>query len=351
MSAPALVPPKISVVILNYNGAVWLQRCFDSLRAQTIFPAIEVIVADNASADGSDKFAEEVLRTWSNGLFIQNGGNLGFSEGNNRGAARATGQFLFFLNNDTWLEPDCLEQLYNAAVVHQADGGMPVVLDYPDDHFQSLGASGFDWFGIPNDQPPTSAPVELFAAAGCSILVRSEMFRRVGGFDAAHFLYAEETDLSWRILIAGGRLFGVPAARMHHRGGVAVNPEGQTRVVESRTSETKRFLANRNGLLLLLKNAQHVLLLLVIPHLFLLGFEALVSLLLVRRWSYVRQSYVRAVPACWAMRAHVRDWRRRIRGFRQRGDFQMLRFLRFKPSRWTDFTKLLHWGVPKVDRR
>ena len=122
-------------------------------------------------------------------------------------------------------------------------------------------------------------------------------------------------------------------------------------MVESRTSETKRFLANRNGLLLLLKNAQHVLLLLVIPHLFLLGFEALVSLLLVRRWSYVRQSYVRAVPACWAMRAHVRDWRRRIRGFRQRGDFQMLRFLRFKPSRWTDFTKLLHWGVPKVDRR
>ena len=343
--------PKISVVILNYNGAAWLQRCFDSLRAQTFFSSIEVIVADNASSDGSDRFAAEALRSWPNALFLPNGGNLGFSEGNNRGAARATGQFLFFLNNDTWLEPDCLQKLYHGTLAAGADGGMPLVLDYGDDHFQSLGASGLDWCGLPNDQKPSSEPVELFAAAGCSILVSAEMFRRVGGFDGGLFMYAEETDLSWRIQIAGGRLVGIPAARMHHRGAVAVNPQGQARVVESRTSETKRFLANRNGLLLILKNAQHLLLLLVIPHLLLLLAEALLSLILVRRWSYVRQSYLRAIAACWPLRGHVRQWRQRIRAFRRRGDLQLLRFLKLKPSRWTDFTKLLHWGLPKVDPR
>ena len=344
-------PPKISVVILNYNGQAWLARCFESLRAQTLFSEIEVIVADNASTDGSDRFAAQTLATWPNGRFVQNGGNLGFSEGNNRGAAAATGKFLFFLNNDTWLEPDCLEQLYRGALQTGADAGMPVVLDYGDNHFQSLGASGIDWCGVPNDQKPAPGPVELFAAAGCGILVRADRFNQVGGFDPGHFMYAEETDLSWRVLIAGGRVAGIPAARMHHRGAAAVNPEGHTRVVESRTSETKRFLANRNGILFILKNAQHILLLLVIPHLALLAAEAFVSLLIVRRWSYVRQSYWKAFTACWAFRGHVLSWRRRIRAFRVRGDFYMLRYLKLKPSRWTDFTKLLHWGVPKVDRR
>src|SRR5262245_60733399 len=103
--------PAISIVILNYNGAKWLDRCLESIRQQTIFERIEVIVADNASSDGSDQLAQKLLEGWPNGRFIANGGNLGYCAGNNRGAAAATGKYLFFLNNDTWLEADCLEKL------------------------------------------------------------------------------------------------------------------------------------------------------------------------------------------------------------------------------------------------
>src|SRR3954468_18061270 len=87
-------PPIISVVILNYNGARWLERCLASLQEQTIFKRIEVIVADNLSTDGSDRLAEKLVRDWSNGRFIQNGENLGFCEGNNRGAKPAIGEYL-----------------------------------------------------------------------------------------------------------------------------------------------------------------------------------------------------------------------------------------------------------------
>ena len=140
--------PLISVVILNYNGAKWIERCLLSLRQQTIFSRIEAIVADNRSSDGSDLLAEKLLGEWTNGRFVQNGLNLGFCEGNNRGALPATGQYLFFLNNDTWLEPDCLEVLLHETERMKADAATPLVMNFDDDSFQSLGAAGFDIFGL-----------------------------------------------------------------------------------------------------------------------------------------------------------------------------------------------------------
>src|SRR6266566_5424673 len=122
MTNPDTIQPKISVVVLNYNGRQWLARCFDSLERQTIFHQIEVVLTDNNSTDGSDKFAEEWLaRTGAKGRVVQNGTNLFYCGANNNGVARAVGEFLLFLNNDTWLEPDCLEKLYNETVKVGAD--------------------------------------------------------------------------------------------------------------------------------------------------------------------------------------------------------------------------------------
>ncbi len=72
-NAPAR--PAISVVVLNYNGARWIKRCLESLRAQTIYAQLEVLVADNASTDGSDVTAETILKNWPNARFVQNGDN------------------------------------------------------------------------------------------------------------------------------------------------------------------------------------------------------------------------------------------------------------------------------------
>jgi GT2 family glycosyltransferase len=340
---------KISVIVLNYNGQAWLPRCLESLERQTIFQDTEIIVTDNASSDGSDHFAADWLRRANRGRVVQNGANLWYCGANNNGAAAATGKYLFFLNNDTWLEPDCLEKLYDGVEAAGADAATPLVLNYEDNSFQNCGGPGFDLFGLISNTRPLKETVEIFAACGCSLLVRAGMFRQIGGFPPELLIYADETDLSWRVWIAGGKVVCVPHARLHHRGAAVVNPKGETKAVESRTSETKRYLANRNGILLLMKNCHNFLLLLLLPHLVLLLMEAAAALLLVRRWSYVRNSYLAAVRDAIGMMPHVREWRRRIRGFRRRGDFWMLRFLRLVPSRWWEIKRLFTAGVPKVD--
>jgi GT2 family glycosyltransferase len=344
----AASPPVISVVILNYNGAKWLERCLASLQEQTIFNRIEVIVADNLSTDGSDRLAEKLVRDWSNGRFIQNGENLGFCEGNNRGARPAIGEYLFFLNNDTWLEPACLEILLQETEKAGAAAATPLVLNYDDATFQSLGAGGFDLFGLATARLSHAHTREVLMPEGCSYLIRRELFTALGRFDAELFMFADEFDLSWRVWVAGRKAVAVPAARLHHRGAANVNPKGDGAVVEFRTSDTKRFFANRNNLLTLLKNAQHVLLLLALLQIGLLAAEAVVALLLVRRWGFVKRAYLDAVADCWRLRSHILAERKRVREFRRRSDWWMLRFLRWRPNRWDEVRRLRQFGGPKV---
>ena len=343
--------PLVSVVISNKNGSQWLPKCFASLRRQTIFSQLEVIVADNCSVDGSPDLARRELAAFPQAKVIDNARDLGIAGGQNAGADAAQGRLLFFLNNDTWLEPDCLELLVREFNAQGASAASPLGMDYDDDAFQCIGSSGLDFFGLPDTGLPLAQTAERFTATGCAFLVDAELFRRLGCFDGDYFLNCEETDLSWRIWLAGGKIIGVPAARLHHRGAAGVNPEGQTKVIESRTSDTKRYLTNRNWILSLLKNSQHILLLLLIPHLLLLLAEALASLVLVRRWSHVRRAYLSAIVDAFRMMPHVCEWRRKIRGFRKRGDFWMLRFLRLTPSRWVEVKRLFAVGVPKVDKR
>lgn len=352
MSLPETSPskPKISVVILNYNGQQWLPRCLESLEAQTFFSEIETIVVDNKSPDGSGRLAAEWFERGIRGKFIQNEVNQYFCEGNNTGAAVATGEFLLFLNPDLWLERDCLEKLYAGVIASGADAATPMVLEYDDDTIQNSGGPGFDLFGIAvHHRKPPVETAEVFVACGCSLLVRREMFHKIGGFPSEFLMYGEESDVSWRVWIAGGKVVVVPSARLHHRGAVAVNPAGGTKVMESRTSETKRFLANRNSLLLILRNAQHVLLLLLLTHLMLLFLEALASLILIRRWQFVRKSYLQAALEAFRMMPQVRQWRSQTNAFRKRSDFGMLRFVRLIPSRYVEVKKMLAAGVPKVD--
>ena len=282
--------PSISVIILNYNGRKWLKHCIHSVLDQTIGSEIEIIVADNLSSDGSDRLAEVLLSGAPNGQFIQNGANLGYCEGNNRAARRASGEYLFFLNNDAWLEPDCLEILLRETRHAAASAATPYVMDWSDNQEQWFYAGGFDLFGLPSFNHSPRETSEVFMPAGCSYLIQRELFTRLGEFDPHLFMYADELDLSWRVWISGHSAVVVPTARLHHRGAVEVNPAGGERVVEFRTSETKRYYANRNCLLVLLKNSENILLLLIPLQIFLLLVEATAALVLIRRWSFIRKS-------------------------------------------------------------
>lgn len=340
--------PDISVVILNYNGAVWIQRCLKSLAEQTIFDRIEVIVADNLSSDGSDRMAEAQLAGWQRGRFVQNGQNLGYCEGNNRGAAVATGEFLFFLNNDTWLEPNCLEILLDEVRKKGAAAATPLILDYDSDQFQSMGADGFDMFGLASPRRPRSHTIPILMPEGCSYLIQRDLFHRIGQFDTEFFMYGDEMDLSWRVWFAGHDAIAVPASRLHHRSAANVNPAGGAKMVEHRTSDSKRYYSSRNSLVLILKNAQHFLLLLAFSQLVLTVLESLVVALAIRRWSFAKRNGWDALRDTWKLRHHICQARRKHRLFRQRGDWFMARFLRWRPNRWDEVVRVCKQGWPKV---
>jgi GT2 family glycosyltransferase len=353
ISRPADTAPLISVIVLNYNGAAWLERCLDSLHHQTLAGRLEVIVADNASPDRSDLMAAELMQTWPNGRVSRHGINLGYAGGNNRAAEQARGRYLFFLNNDTWLEADCLERLLQEVQSAGAAVAAPQVMDYLDgnDSKQAVGGLGFDIFGLISGSANLSNRREVFIAAGCSLLIEAEVFRQLGGFDAEFFMYADEYDLCWRVWLAGHKVIWAPSARLHHRGAAAVNPRGQQKVLENRTSDTKRFYANRNNLLVLFKNCQHVLLITVPLQLLLLTMEASFMALLTRRWSHIRRAYAEALWDCWRLRRHILAERRRLRRLRRRGDFWMLRFLCARFNRWDELRRFRRFGLPKVDHK
>jgi GT2 family glycosyltransferase len=343
MSSPATTSPAflVSVVVVNYNCLKWLDRFFPSLRAQTIFDRTEVIMVDNTSRDGSAEICGKEMTTWPNGVFLPTGGNYGFGGGSNRGAKIARGKYLFFLNPDVWLEPNCLEELVRHAEGEKIKVAGPLVLDYDSDDRQKVGASGFDLFGCLMPLKPREISQNTRFAAGPFFFISRELFQKLGGFDDEFFLFNEEMDLSWRAWVAGESIAFLPSARIHHQGASSGN-----RAIENRTNEIKRLYANRNQLLAILKNAQSVLLLLALNQTILIFAEAVAGTLLARQFSFFGQAFLKPIASCWRLRRHIFEKRRLNRTLRQRGDWWMLRhFLRFGFGRSADVKLLLQFGA------
>ena len=343
------MPAEISLIILNYQGEPWLGRCLESVCAQTAFARLEVVVVDNVSTDKSREICDSFCGRLPQLQFIANQENHWYCEGNNIGARAANSPLLFFLNNDVWLEADCVEKLLTAVAKTPADIFAVRVLDYANDRYQGFGALGFDWLGCVVSVPDHDRPRELFSAYGCAFVIRKESFERIGGFPAEVQAYTDEIDLAWRVWISGGSVISEPAAKIHHRGAAAANAAGGSQLVEFRTNEAKRFLAVRNGTLFWFKNGRHILRLMLLPHLLLYVCEAIVWLALTRRWGFVWRSYFGGVVAAFRMEATTRKWRKQNNQMRQHGDFWMLRFLHLQLGRWTEVRSLAKLGRPKVD--
>jgi GT2 family glycosyltransferase len=338
--------PLVSVIVVCHNDGKWLPRCLESLRAQTIFDRVEIIIADNASQDQSDMLAQNLIADWPNATFLATGGDFGFCLAANKAAAISRGKYVQVLNPDTWLEPDFLEQFYQTLEQTNAAAAGPVVLNYEDNSLQAEGCPGFDFTG--NYMPPRKGrpPEPLFCLAGF-FFIRRELFVRLGMLDEKCFMYGEEMDLSWRIWIAGERIVPSRQARIHHRGAAGVNPAGGTKVVENRTSVQKRFLANRNRLLFIAKNCQHLLLLMLLPCAAVILLEGLVTLAMTRDWQLSKATSLDAIRNLWHLRPHVREQRQRIKTFRRHGDFWMLRFFRFGYGRWDEIVSIFKAGFPR----
>ena len=338
--------PLVSVIIICHNDGRWLPRCLESIRAQTIYREFELIIADNASTDGTAEQAQALIAGWSNARFFPTGGDNGFGIACNRAAELATGKYLYLLNPDVWLEPECIERLYETADREGVAAVGGSVLEYDDNSIQVYNCDGFDIFGngMPVGNEKAVGPV---FAISCFYFVRRDTFQRVGELDEKFFLYGEEMDLGWRLWISGEKIVSAQGARVHHRGAAGVNPAGGSRQIENRTSTQKRFLANRNRLLGIAKNCQHILLLMFIPCALLVLFEGALTLVMTRNFNLAKESSFDALLSCWKLRSHIRQQRQKIANFRTHGDFWMLRFFRPGFGRMYEVKQILKRGFPR----
>ena len=241
--------PTVSVVIVNFQRPDDTVACLQALRTLD-WPAdaLEVIVVDNASGDGS---VERIRAADAGAKVIAANENAGFAGGCNRGAAAATGKYLAFLNNDA--RPD--EQWLRAAVpVLESDGVACVaskVLDWDGQTVDFVDAAlsfyghGFKLHvGVPAEGIGDE-PADVLFASGAAMIIDTIVFRELGGFDERYFMFFEDVDLGWRLWVTGYQVRYVPASVVYHRHHASMTSVGSWR---------EHYLLERNALFTIYKN-------------------------------------------------------------------------------------------------
>ena len=241
--------PFLSVVIVTWNSERWIQSCLESLVQQT-WRTFETIIVDNNSQDTTLQLLHQYPV-----LTKQMPRNVGFCEGVNQGYRIAKGNFIFVLNPDVRLKPDCLEKLVNAIQKIDSDIGMiaPKLLNLEGNRIDTVGIKLSiirRLFNIGEgevDQGQYDHKTEIFGPCGAAAVYSRQMLEILTSkgevFDPIFFAYAEDFDLCWRAQRAGFRALFVPSAvGCHARGGSAIE------------KEKKQYLSWRNRYFLLLKN-------------------------------------------------------------------------------------------------
>jgi GT2 family glycosyltransferase len=212
---------RVSVIILNWNGRHFLERCLQPLLTQT-FQDFEIVLVDNGSKDGSVSFLEE---HYPQVRLITNQENQGFAAANNQAIRATDSEFVATLNNDTEVTPNWLEELVRAADMADDKTGAyasKMLFTYRPGMIQSAGIAldragiAWDWRGGEKDDPTEQEIVEVFGASAGAALYRRSMLDEIGLFDEAFFAYLEDVDLAWRAQWAGWKALSVPTARVLH---------------------------------------------------------------------------------------------------------------------------------------
>lgn len=261
--------PKISIIILNWNGMEDTMECLESLKKIT-YPNYEVILVDNGSKSND---AEVLAQRYGDYIhIIRNDKNYGFAEGNNIGIRYAlehsNPEYILLLNNDTVVHPTFLDKLVEAASGDPRIGiAGPKVYSYDQpDRLQSAGGrlnwwtgdlSLIGWGEVDAGQFEQSADVDW--VFGCALMIKVRAIEEIGLMSPEYFSLAEETDWCVRCTKAGYRVISVPTARIRHKGGRDI----------SRVRGFRFYYIGRNKLLFMKRNATRLQLAVFLPQFFL----------------------------------------------------------------------------------
>jgi N-acetylglucosaminyl-diphospho-decaprenol L-rhamnosyltransferase len=233
---------KTSAVIVNYESGSRLLECLASLEDQQ--PSPELIVVDNGSTDGSVAAARAKFPSLK---VVTPERNLGFAAGANRGAEAAEGELLLILNPDVRLERGAVEAMSRTFDDNAVGVTGPLI---------ELERSGEREYGYTID--PLGSPVGLSAPAdplfvsGAALMTPADAFAALGGFDERFFMFCEDIDYCWRVLLAGHDVRTCSDAVAWHYGGGST-PGGYRTSKGVETTTFRLGLRERNALAMLIK--------------------------------------------------------------------------------------------------
>jgi len=225
---------KLSVIIVNYNVQHFLEQCLYSVKKATKNLAVEVIVVDNASVDGSVEMLKE---KFGDVKLIENTKNVGFSAANNQAINKATGEYILLLNPDTVIEEETFNKVIAFMESHPEAGALGVKMIDGTGNFlpESKRAlptpevAFYKIFGLAALFPSskrfgkyhlTYLPVDeinqVEVLSGAFILFRKVALDKTGLLDETFFMYGEDIDISYRITQAGYKNYYFPETRIIH---------------------------------------------------------------------------------------------------------------------------------------
>ena len=257
--------PFVSIVVLNYNGKAFLDACLSSV-FQISYPrfSYEVILVDNASTDGS---LEYVRNNFPLIRILALNKNYGFTEGNNKGAELARGNLIVFLNNDTVVDKNWLNELVKVALIDSKIGicGSKIMslkdrnlTQYNGRYLHVLGGVMPGAFYIHKNELGKEFNI-VGSVQGSSFLVRKAVFKSLGGFDKDYFLYSDEVDICYRAWISGYYVAYAPNSIVYHYGGGTAGTlsRNQSCILHERLRSSLRiYYGNRNSIVNILKNLE-----------------------------------------------------------------------------------------------
>ena len=299
---------RVSVIVVNWNGEKFLERCLTALMNQTV-QAHEIILVDNASSDGS----LEVARRFPSLFVMALDQNTGFARGNNLAieAASKESDWIALLNPDAFAQPRWLEALLAAAESNpsfdvfgskRVNAADPTLLDGAGDAYH---VSGLVWrmgHGAPL-QTSAEDEREVFSPCAAAAIYRRSALREIGGFDEDYFCYVEDVDLGFRLRLAGSRCFYVPQSVVHHVG------SGTT---GGQHSDFAVYHGHRNLVWTFVKNMPGVLFWLLLPLHVALNLASIIWFALRGRggliWQAKRDAWL-GLPKMWRKRQHIQKTR------------------------------------------
>jgi GT2 family glycosyltransferase len=234
----------LSIIIVNWNSTEFTKNCIASIRSTTKDMDYEIVVVDNDSQDGSAHLLSELVPPV---ILICSDRNLGFARANNLGAEHAKGAKLLFLNPDTLVLEGSIRRMSDqldsgpkvaAAGCRLLNGDltlqMSCVQSFPNIANQLLGIDWLKrlWPRLSLWKMQTLYSVDTWQVAevevvsGACLMVRKAVFDVIGGFSTEYFLYAEETDLCYKIRRGGWKVHHVKDATVVHLGGQSTMQKG-----------------------------------------------------------------------------------------------------------------------------